>query len=247
MNFRMKRSRSSYFYKIRLLSMHLFPTFRSSLLSLLALSLGLIVSTGCKSTAKTYKDIKYDPIKLKTPPGHGMTRSEYPFDENGNYRKDWVINHTGGKDKSASPAPFSNASSTARVAANAKSDSDAAYPTYTAASAARANGSTPALSSFVGPVEAPTGTVSGEVPSVEAAESDLTSAPTPSSSGTLASVEVPAVATITPPKKASYHKVVSGDTLTALSKKYGTTVAKLKSVNGLSGDGIHVGQSLRLP
>ncbi|MDO4907063.1 LysM peptidoglycan-binding domain-containing protein [Neisseria sp.] len=42
------------------------------------------------------------------------------------------------------------------------------------------------------------------------------------------------------------HKVVSGDTLSALAKKYGTTVAGLKSLNGLKSDLIKVGQVLKV-
>ena len=43
------------------------------------------------------------------------------------------------------------------------------------------------------------------------------------------------------------HKVVSGDTLSGLAKKYGTTVNELKSLNGLKSDLIKVGQILKLP
>jgi len=44
-----------------------------------------------------------------------------------------------------------------------------------------------------------------------------------------------------------YHRVASGDTLFALSRRYGSSVDELKRVNGLRGDTIHVGQSLRIP
>lgn len=42
------------------------------------------------------------------------------------------------------------------------------------------------------------------------------------------------------------HKVVSGDTLFSLGKKYGLTVAELKSINNLTSDTIKVGQILKL-
>lgn len=42
------------------------------------------------------------------------------------------------------------------------------------------------------------------------------------------------------------HKVVSGDTLFSLGKKYGLTVAELKSINNLTSDTIKVGQVLKL-
>jgi membrane-bound lytic murein transglycosylase D len=44
----------------------------------------------------------------------------------------------------------------------------------------------------------------------------------------------------------SRHVVKSGDTLSGLAKRYGTTVANIKRLNGLSGDAIRIGQSLRV-
>ena len=45
----------------------------------------------------------------------------------------------------------------------------------------------------------------------------------------------------------TYHKVQSGDTLYSIARRYNTSVNQLKQVNGLTGDVIRVGQSLRLP
>lgn len=42
------------------------------------------------------------------------------------------------------------------------------------------------------------------------------------------------------------HKVVSGDTLYSLGKKYGLTVAELKKINNLTSDTIKIGQVLKL-
>ncbi|MEZ5811309.1 MAG: peptidoglycan DD-metalloendopeptidase family protein [Rhizobiaceae bacterium] len=47
--------------------------------------------------------------------------------------------------------------------------------------------------------------------------------------------------------KGATHKVVSGDTLYDIARKYGTTTAALKQANGLSNGLIRVGQVLRLP
>ena len=41
-----------------------------------------------------------------------------------------------------------------------------------------------------------------------------------------------------------YHKVVKGDTLYSISKKYNTTVAHLKEVNGLKSNDISIGQHI---
>lgn len=50
----------------------------------------------------------------------------------------------------------------------------------------------------------------------------------------------------TPLMAASTYKVKSGDTLYSISKRYGTTVAALKRDNGLSGNLIYPGQTLRI-
>jgi lipoprotein-anchoring transpeptidase ErfK/SrfK len=43
-----------------------------------------------------------------------------------------------------------------------------------------------------------------------------------------------------------WHRVVAGDTLTKISKKYGVPVAELRAANGLKGDLIRIGQMLKL-
>lgn len=52
------------------------------------------------------------------------------------------------------------------------------------------------------------------------------------------------------PKASSSSKrytVKKGDNLYGVARKYGTTVSKLKSANGLSGDLIRIGQVLKIP
>ena len=46
---------------------------------------------------------------------------------------------------------------------------------------------------------------------------------------------------------AKVHVVRSGDTLSAIARRYGTSVAKLKSLNNLKGNNLRVGDRLRLP
>lgn len=132
--------------------------------------------TQCKSTKKPrYQTASFSNSKLATPP-HNMARHDYPFDDQGRYRKDWV--------KSGSSASASRSSSYAS-----------------------------------------------------------------SGSGSRSSYSPPAPAAPKPKPKpaARYHTVKSGDTLYAISKRYGTSVARLKSVNGLTRDLIRVGQTLRIP
>tara|TARA_R110000850_G_scaffold66959_27_gene148644 strand:+ start:2788 stop:3318 length:531 start_codon:yes stop_codon:yes gene_type:complete len=75
--------------------------------------------TQCTSTGGTYKDVEYDSATLKTPTGHGLTKSDYPFDDSGDYRKDWVKSKTSGRTQSSydrpNPKPTSNTQSMATV------------------------------------------------------------------------------------------------------------------------------------
>ena len=63
------------------------------------------------------------------------------------------------------------------------------------------------------------------------------------------STTTPKPPTTTPPKPtvpAPTHKVVKGDTLYSLAKKYGTTVAELKTLNALKSDELSIGQILKV-
>lgn len=94
--------------------------------------------TQCKTTA-SYKDIEYDPAKLKTPAGHGLEKKDYPFDDDGSYRKDWVKNDTGGRTRTSYSTPEPETAVTSADAAA----SAPAYPTYAEASADRTTTSVP--------------------------------------------------------------------------------------------------------
>lgn len=43
------------------------------------------------------------------------------------------------------------------------------------------------------------------------------------------------------------YTVVSGDTLNSIARRMGSTVANIKSENGMTGDAIHVGQTIQIP
>ncbi len=49
------------------------------------------------------------------------------------------------------------------------------------------------------------------------------------------------------PATTSTHKVVKGDTLMSLSRKYATSVESIKAANGLKGDTISLDQTLKIP
>ncbi len=207
--------------------------------SVVVLAAGLLAPlflTQCKTSVSSYKDVSYDPAKLKTPAGHGLERNDYPFDESGAYRKDWVKNNTGGRDRSASPKVESSTVADTATPSGTPSNASTSYPTYAEASAARASGASVGSSS----TETSTGTVAASAGG----------SGTPGTGVELASAGLePSVAPAPAPAPAapSYHKVSSGDTLFALAGRYNTSVPELKRVNGLSGDSIRVGQSLRLP
>lgn len=202
--------------------------------------------TQCKTTTQSYKDVSYDPVKLKTPAGHGMERNDYPFDEQGNYRKDWVKNNTSGRDPSAiqrpDPAPVSAEAATLASAEVPAPSGPVSYPTYAEASAARKSGNFmgPAGNAASGSLTIPTSAGASETAAMTLAESGAGAAPV-----VLASAGPADVPSAEP--AAQYHRVVSGDTLFAIANRYGTNLSDLKRVNGLTGDQIRPGQSLRLP
>lgn len=49
------------------------------------------------------------------------------------------------------------------------------------------------------------------------------------------------------PKTPKNHSVKSGENLTTIAKKYGTTVSELKKANNMTGDELHPGDQLKLP
>ena len=87
-------------------------------------------------------------------------------------------------------------------------------------------------------------------PSPSSGESDVAGATKPESSKPEAAKQESVVVGETKkpaPAATVTHKVAKGDTLTSLAKKYNTTVESLKSANGLRGDTISLGQSLKIP
>lgn len=48
-----------------------------------------LLAVGCSSNKPPYAKVGYDGDKLTTPP-HNLSAYEYPFDDDGTYRKDWV-------------------------------------------------------------------------------------------------------------------------------------------------------------
>ena len=169
----------------------------------------------CKTTKKGDDVIDY------TSPDTGLSSSEYPFDEKGNYREDWA---SGGRTKD--------------VASNENLYSDPAP-------APEVEKPKPKVTSSSGgtAVKATTGGGAAVV-SKPKPKPVVTSKPKPK----------PKPKAVVKPKpkpkpvaKPTYVTVRSGDTLSAISRRTGYSVATIKSYNGLRSDFIKPGQSLKLP
>lgn len=97
------------------------------------LILGLLAPlflTQCKTTGGNYNDVEYDSATLKTPGGHGLQKKEYPFDDEGNYRKDWVRNKTSGRTRSSYRDTTPDASPTEVAQTGASTPGATSYPNY---------------------------------------------------------------------------------------------------------------------
>jgi LysM repeat protein len=77
------------------------------------------------------------------------------------------------------------------------------------------------------------------------ARASATLGPTGTPSPTVAPTPVP-TATPAPSARTSY-KVKSGDTLYGIAGSFGTTVAAIKELNGLTSNNLHIGQVLLIP
>ncbi len=166
---------------------------------------------------KTMK--KGDDVIDYTSPDTGLSSSEYPFDEKGNYREDWA---SGGR--------------TADVASNENIYSDPAP-------AVEVEKPKPKVTSTSGSGSAAVKTTTGggaAVVSKPKPKTVATKKPAPKKKVVVKPKPKPVV-------KPTYVTVRSGDTLSAISRRTGYSVATIKSYNGLRSDFIKPGQSLKLP
>ena len=207
--------------------------------SLLALSAAVLLPS-CANTSSS--DPGYDKVVDYTTPKTNLSKEEYPFDENGNYLEKYAARGSGTADnKPPKDKPLDTAMYTQPA-----EDSPGRTPTYEPASY------TPEKTSYDDEPEKVTYTPSrSSGGSSSTAERKPVSKPKPK----VASKPKPKPKVASKPKpkpkpaapKPTYVKVKPGDTLYGLSSRYGVSVASIKSANGLSGDTIRDGKSLKIP
>jgi LysM repeat protein len=163
---------------------------------------------------KTMK--KGDDVIDYTSPDTGLSSSEYPFDEKGNYREDWA---SGGRTKD--------------VASNENIYSDPAP-------AVEVEKPKPKVTSSSGGTAVKTTAGSGAVVSKPKPKTVAAKKPAPKKKVVVKPKPKPVA-------KPTYVTVRSKDTLSAISRRTGYSVATIKSYNGLRSDFIKPGQTLKLP
>jgi LysM repeat protein len=186
----------------------------------------LFLLTHC--AGKGYKAATYSAEKLATP-AHNMSQRDYPFDADGNYRKDWVKNGSTRPGSANVGGRKSSSSSSAPAPAPARTTVASTTPAPARPSSPSSSGSVPRS------ISPPRTTVPA------ASTTTYRPAPAPAPKPTPKPKPKP-----TPPP-ARYHKVEAKQTLWSISQKYGVSVEALQRANGLSGNLIRIGQSLRIP
>lgn len=177
----------------------------------------------CKTTKKGDDVIDY------TSPDTGLSSSEYPFDEKGNYREDWA---SGGRTK--------DVASNENLYSDPAPEVEVEKPKVTSSSGGTAVKATAGGGAAV---------VSKPKP-----KPVVTSKPKPKPVVVSKPKPKPKPKAVVKPKpkpkpvaKPTYVTVRSGDTLSGISRRTGYSVATIKSYNGLRSDTIRPGQSLKLP
>ncbi len=172
----------------------------------------------CKST-------KSDGVVNYLPDGSALPKEEYPFDEKGNYREDWV----------------SGSSSSTASTANVASTKPDTYVVDTAPPPLKDYDDTPAK-----PKPKPTGSkpvVSKPKPNAKPIAKPVASKPKPKP--VKKPTPKPVVKKAQP--KPTLYKIQKGDTLYGLSKKTGRSVADIKRYNNMSKDLLRDGWVIKIP
>jgi LysM repeat protein len=198
---------------------------------------GLLVCLAAISCESTTKKTGYEDVVDYTSPNTRMSKEEFPFDEQGNYREDWAAAGAGVRGVKDKPtgSPYvqePDASERTKVAARRST------ATTTAATARPATTTVATTTATV----RTSGTGTG---STTVASAGSSGGSTPVSRSTASSSRPKPKPK--PKPKPLYVKVKSGDTLYSYSKRYGVSIAAIKAANGLTSDLIIDGKSLKIP
>ena len=211
--------------------------------------------SSCKSTESAYADgneVDYTGSGSVSNPNPRLPKEEYPFDSNGNYREDWAARGagvSGVKDRPTDTALYTqNSDSDTPVRgpvnhpAYADNDTPARSTTFSSDSQSSSNRSTASNRSSSGSKK------SSSSSSSSAQRRTSSGSRTVASNRSSSSKSKPKPKTTSKPvAKSTSVKVKSSDTLYGLAKKHGTTVAAIKSANGLKSDRIVDGKTLKIP
>lgn len=245
-------------------------------LSLLFPAVWLLASCSSSSSKTTKLPKNLPKISVNSspaPPPHRMSRGEYPFDSRGNYVSSWAAEGDRQR-RSGGYTQDSRSDYTDWQESHHSTPTSTPQPTVAMATPEpekknsffrrRSTSPTPAPAPVPAPPPLPTASSSGPVMVLSSTGGGSSRATPPTRvSSTPAPAPKPSVASTTPkpapkpaakptpkpaPKPTSVsHTVKSGDTLYGLALRYKSTVAKIKSANGLSSDLIRPGQKLRIP
>lgn len=165
-----------------------------------------------------------------TPP-HSMARHDYPFDANGNYVTAWA-SQGGEKAGGSDSGDYASWQSSHEGAVSRKQPS----PVKKVSSSSSTK--TTAKKSSSGSSGSKSGSASKTVASSKS-----------KSTGSSSSKPKTTASTSSKPKSSGggSYTIQKGDTLSAIARKHNTTVAKIKSANGLSGDFLREGKPLKIP
>lgn len=166
-----------------------------------------------------------------TPP-HSMARHDYPFDANGNYVTAWA-SQGGDKAGESGSGDYESWQSSHGGSVSRKQPSPVKKVSSSSSTKTTAKKTSSGSS----------GTKSGSASKTVASSKSKSTGSTSSKPKTTAS-------TSSKPKSSGgggSYTIQKGDTLSAIARKHNTTVAKIKSANGMSGDFLREGKPLKIP
>lgn len=185
----------------------------------------------------------YDHVVDYTSPNTNMSKKEFPFDDDGNYREDWAAAGAGIHGVKDKPNDYTLASNTKKTKTTTTVSS-----TYVSPFTEEPEADIPPTPRSIYASTSSSSSPSASSSSTARKTTRTSSSSRPSSSRNTASRAKPKAKP--KPKaapKPALVKIGSGDTLYGISKRTGVSVERLKSYNGLSSNTIRDGKTLKIP